>query len=168
MKNKIKDAEENFKKAYKIIESDLKFQKNIFNEIRRGRRLRSTSGLSSDNKLKTIHSSHELINYFDERITKRGKSCLIQNNSEKIMRRQTLFSKNLASQSKRGISNVFDEYFKKFHFIYFQTFCEKLCSDAIKNIGEYHKNKLDSYFSFEDQIKELELLTTGDAGSIFK
>ena len=63
-------------------------------------------------------------------------------------------------------TNGLYKYFKKFHFIYFQTFCETLCSDVIKHIGEFHKNKLNVYFSFEDQIKELELLTTGDTGNI--
>ena len=96
----------------------------------------------------------------------RRRSSSNQNKSYEVLKRNEIILKCPESKNTRSISEIFEEYFKKFHFIYFQTFCETLCSDVIKHIGEFHKNKLNVYFSFEDQIKELELLTTGDTGNI--
>lgn len=157
---KIKDSNSNFIKGQEIIESDIKFQNKLFNEMRRRRKLRSNSNISRQMP-KTNTILEQITNLEDRR-----RSSSNQNKSYEVLKRNEIILKCPESKNTRSISEIFEEYFKKFHFIYFQTFCETLCSDVIKHIGEFHKNKLNVYFSFEDQIKELELLTTGDTGNI--
>jgi hypothetical protein len=167
--NKLNEVENNIKEAEKIITKDLSIQKNKFNENLYKKRMRKDMQISPSPiniKRKTIifpvNDSPSLI--FD--IEHKCRKSTGQPNSERLIKRlPSLFKTHSYTNKKHSISEMFDDYFKKFHYLYFHTFSEKQCIEVMEKINENYKEKLECFIFFEDQIKELELLTTGDTGN---
>ena len=145
--NKKKEMEESIKNAEELIESDMKLQKRRFQERRSGKRIdyckKNTPAL--DNKRKTIFNFNAelLMNLEIDKKNCNGKSnSIIISNSEKAIKRKNILLKTLSNPNKKlTISDIFDQYFKKFHFLFFQTFCEKQISNSMKKYEEIYKKK---------------------------
>jgi hypothetical protein len=160
--------EDNCNEAIATVESELKFQRKRFHERRSSKMLEYNKKLSPapENKRKTIlfNTSIELPPSIEFQ-SRRGRSTSIVSNSEKVIKRKNVLLKTMSNFTKKhSVSDIFNDYFKKFHFLFFQNFCEIQCNEAMTKISENHKKKLNNYIYYEDQIKELELILTGDGG----
>lgn len=150
--------------------SDLILQKRKFNENMLMKKYGNDIKISPSPlnlKRKTVifpvNESPSLL--FD--IDNRMRRSLVQPNSDRQNKRKINLLKSFSIPNKKqSISDIFEEYFKKFHYLYFHIFCEKQCIDIMEKINENYKEKLECFIFFEDQIKELALLTTGDSGHL--
>lgn len=168
---KINDVENIVKEAENIINNDLLTQKNKFYDNLCKKKMKNDvrkSPTPLNIKRKTVmfpvNESPSNIYEFENKI----KMTTNQPNSERLNKRIPTILKVYSNNNKKhSISDTFDDYFKKFHYLYFHTFSEKKCIEVIEKINENYKEKLECFIYFEDQIKELELLTTGDSGNSF-
>lgn len=73
---------------------------------------------------------------------------------------------NVKSKSRKlNVSDVAYEYFSRFHDS-FKTQIEPIIDNSIEIFKLNYKEKLNIFYNFEDQIKELEILVAEETGMI--
>ena len=162
---KIKELELNCINSKIIFQTQIKDQITAYNENKKKKK-ELTFYRSPDKKTTSIKNYSIEINTFNHLDEKKEKAKNIYSNTEKSLKSKSLMKSISANKNNIDFTEIFDNYFKKFHFLYFQTCAEKICASTISNSNKSYKEKLESYIHFEDQIKELELLTTGDSENV--
>lgn len=163
--NKKEELEKLCQEAIDTVETDLKFQRKRFIERRNiKRRDYAFKATPSPEKRKTIFNPADIVLPDNFEISLRGRSGTVSKQDREDLKSKKVLAKSSSFIKKHPISNVFSDYFKKFHYLFFQTFCEKQINEALFAINNVYKKKIENYIFYEDQIKELELIMSGDGG----
>ena len=167
IKSKIKELEINCINAKRTIQKQLKDQQNAYkDEIWK---IKEVKFACSPDKMRISKKNDCMdIDSLNNEEYIRGKNNSFHSKTVKVLKSKRVSMTSFCSNNNKNIdfTGIFENYFKKFHFFYFQSYAEKNCFNTIQNANENYKDKLQSYIYFEDQIKELELLTTGDTENI--
>ncbi len=83
------------------------------------------------------------------------------------------FNLSLKTQSKLlqykrkslSVNEIFEDFTNKFHYIFFQNLCEKFFKNSVTLLNENYIQKKEKYFKYEDQIKELKIMSA-DSGKV--
>jgi hypothetical protein len=71
---------------------------------------------------------------------------------------QTNFKLSKTKKSTLAVSEVFDDYLDKFHYIFFKNVGNTLAEYTIAQYNSNYTNKVNIYKQTEDKVKELEFL----------
>lgn len=83
------------------------------------------------------------------------------------------FNLSLKTQSKLlqykrkslSVNEIFEDFTNKFHYIFFQTLCDNFFKNSVTLLNENYIQKKEKYFKYEDQIKELKIMSA-DSGKL--
>lgn len=134
----------NFNSGLNIIENEINKQTDTFR-------------LNYENKLKFKKSKK--INFSPTNKTNSRKSSLL---STPIQNK----NKNYLINPNNKFESIFQEFIKKFYFVFFSQCFDKPLEITKKTHNEVFLNKIDKYFSYEDQIKQFEMLNLNEEGKI--
>jgi len=158
--NKIKEFNAGLVNARSIFENDLKTQhKSVKEHIRKHHEV-DIKMKSPRNKRMSVMT--DLIANTFYQSGRRNSSHFYSEKVEKKKRQLMKMPSINSKKNQKTFREIFEEFFKKFHFLFFQINAESMCNEVMNNYNEYYKDKLTNFLIYEDQIKELILMTTGD------
>jgi len=161
--NKIKEFNNGCSIARRIIEDDMKTQhKTIKDKIRKYSDLPN----KASPKHKRMSVMTDLIENSFSPSGRRNSTHFYSEKIEKKKRKLMKMPSITVKKHQKTFTEIFEEFFKKFRYLYFQLNAEPICNEVMNNYDHYYKEKLTSFLEFEDQIKELMLMTTGDQDNL--
>jgi len=138
------------------------------NEATLGNRPGSLAVFNSDKKpaqrLKRNQTIHHSSMVSDERMSTPRFKASFAHMALGLNSTSTKDKKQLKKGKKKilSISEIFDEYMNKFHFIYFQKVCENIIKTSMGIINKSYQSQVQSYVKVGDQIEELNLMFNDD------